>query len=101
MLRIARDNPNIMEDPPPSVIFEQFGDSALNFVLRAFLANVDDRMETIHQLHTDINQRFNEEGIEIAFPQRDLHLRSVDPSVGLGENARGIKWDAKSEDSRH
>jgi small-conductance mechanosensitive channel len=101
ILRVAKDNSNVMEDPPPSVIFEQFGDSTLNFGLRAFLANMDDRMETIHQLHTDINRRFGEEGIEIAVPQRDLHLRSLDPSVRLGESARIINRDEKSEDSRH
>jgi potassium efflux system protein len=73
---ILRDHPNVLDDPEPRVTFEQFGDSSLNFIIRAFLTRIDDRLETIHDLHTIIHERFNEEGIEIAFPQRDIHIRT-------------------------
>jgi potassium efflux system protein len=82
--QIAQENENVLDDPKPVVTFEEFGDSSLTFMLRAFLAQVEDRLSTIHALHTRIKQRFEEEGIEIAFPQRDLHIRSVDPSVPSG-----------------
>ncbi len=80
---LLEENPNIMDDPRPLVSFEYFGDSTLHFVVRAYLEDMDDRLETIHQVHTTIHQRFNEEGIEIAFPQLDLHLRSIDPTVQM------------------
>jgi potassium efflux system protein len=85
LTQILRDNSNVLEDPPPQVAFEHFGDSSLNFILRAHLANIDmaRRLETIHELNTAINERFAEEGIVIPFPQRVLHLSSVDPSIQL------------------
>ena len=68
---------HIVDDPAPLITFEGFGDSTLNFVVRAFLANMDNRMETINDLHTIIHQRFEAAGIEIAFPQRDINVRSL------------------------
>ena len=56
--------------------FEQFADSSLNLVLRAFLPDRDNRIGVITELHTEIDRRFAEAGIEIAFPQRDIHIRS-------------------------
>ncbi|WP_404310042.1 mechanosensitive ion channel domain-containing protein [Neorhodopirellula lusitana] len=78
MLRtICQDHQAIKTDPSPVVTFEGFGDSTLNLVIRCYLADLDNRLRTIHELHTEINKRFNKAGIEIAFPQRDLHLRSL------------------------
>jgi potassium efflux system protein len=77
MLKICREHPQILADPPTEVSLEGFGDSALNFVVRTFLPNLDNRLEVIHQLHTEINRAFRDAGIEIAFPQRDLHIRTM------------------------
>jgi potassium efflux system protein len=59
------------------VTLEEFGENSLNFVVRAYLPNLDNRLQTIHDLHCDINARFKAAGIEIPFPQRDLHLRTT------------------------
>jgi potassium efflux system protein len=56
--------------------FEQFADSSLNIVLRAFLPDMHNRLAVISRLHSQIHRRFAEAGIEIAFPQLDLHVRS-------------------------
>lgn len=74
---ICDQHPNVAEDPVPVVTFEGFGDSTLNLVIRCFLKTLDVRLKTIHELHTAINERFGIDGIEIAFPQRDLHIRSL------------------------
>ncbi len=74
---ICKDNPNIMQEPAPSVTFDLFDSSSLNLALRAFLSSLDNRLGTVNELHQQIYQRFNDAGIEIAFPQRDLHLRSL------------------------
>ncbi|MFG0254549.1 MAG: hypothetical protein ACF787_05560, partial [Rhodopirellula sp. JB053] len=79
------------EDPPPVATFEGFGDSALNMVLRAYLPSLDNRLEVIHQLHTNINNAFQEEGIEIAFPQRDLHIRTHAGALGLATSTSGTE----------
>ena len=78
---IARDHPLILDDPAPLISFEGFGDSTLDLVLRCYLPTMDNRLKTITELHSEIDRRFAEAGIEIAFPQRDLHLRSVDPAA--------------------
>jgi potassium efflux system protein len=74
---IIREHKQIVIEPPPSVTFEQLGDSSLVIVVRAFLKSLDARLPTIHELNTTIHRRFREEGIEIPFPQRDLHVRSL------------------------
>jgi potassium-dependent mechanosensitive channel len=86
MLRIANDHPVVLKDPGPVVAFESFGDSALNFVLRCYLPSLENRLATIHDLHAAIHDRFAREGIEIAFPQLDLHVRSAPPGIVPGES---------------
>jgi potassium efflux system protein len=88
LLEVAADHPVVLEDPAPLASFEGFADSALTLQLRAYLPDTDNRLSIITQLHAEIDKRFAEAGIEIAFPQRDLHLRSVDPGITLGPDAR-------------
>lgn len=78
---ICREHPLIKDDPGPLVTFEGFGDSTLDLVVRCYLADLDNRLGTIHELHTQINNRFNAAKIEIAFPQRDLNIRNLPPEV--------------------
>jgi potassium efflux system protein len=75
----ARENASVLADPSPSVIFEAFGDNTLNLVLRCFVGSQNDRMPTITALHEEINRKFNDAGICIAFPQRDVHLDTSRP----------------------
>lgn len=75
---ICSKQPKVVKDPGPQVIFSEFGDSTLNLSVRAFIGEIDCRPLVLDQLHTQINDAFNEAGIEIAFPQRDLNLRTID-----------------------
>ena len=61
--------------------FEEFGDSALKFSIRAYVSDVEERLSVIHVLHTAVAKRFAEEDIEIAFPQMDIHVRSTAPQL--------------------
>ncbi len=79
--KICENHPKIVSDPPPQVVFKEFGDSALNIELKCFISDVDSRLQVLDSLHTQINQAFIEAEIEISFPQRDLHLRTVDAEV--------------------
>lgn len=79
LFKIVRTQPLIMTEPGPTVSFESFGDSALNFVIRAYLPNMDQRTETLHQLYVRIHKEFAIAGIEIPLPQQDLHLRTTVP----------------------
>lgn len=79
MLEAAHENDNVLSDPPPVATFETFGDNALGLVLRAYLGAMENRLATITGLHEAINRKFDEAGIVISFPQRDLHLDTTRP----------------------
>ena len=70
----ARQNETILDDPGPYIMFNGFGDNALNLELRCYVGSQVHRLPAITNLHEEINRRFNEAGISIAFPQRDVHL---------------------------
>lgn len=79
LLNIARDHALVMTDPEPIATFDGFKDSCLNLTLRCYLPDFENRLEVIHQLHSTIHRRFADAGIEIAFPQMDLHFKSMNP----------------------
>jgi potassium efflux system protein len=79
MFEAAQETEHVLEDPKPLVSFEGFGDNALNLVLRAYLGSMDYRLATITALHQAINRKLLEAGIDIAFPQRDVHLSTARP----------------------
>lgn len=74
LVQIAEENPLAVSDPEPRVRFRSFGDSALDFELLCWAQRPHDRGRLIHQLNSSIYRRFNEEGISIPFPQRDVHI---------------------------
>jgi small-conductance mechanosensitive channel len=76
LLEVARDNENVLEDPPPRVIFKEFGESALKFELRVWSSRLLHRRGVlISQLNFSIFEKFKEHGVQIPYPQRDLHLK--------------------------
>ena len=79
MNQAAKENDKVLEDPSPTIIFRAFGDNTLNLELRCFVAEQDDRLPTMTALHHAINEKFNQAGIVIAFPQRDIHLDTSQP----------------------
>ncbi|MFC1763682.1 mechanosensitive ion channel domain-containing protein, partial [Planctomycetota bacterium] len=78
---VAHANPLVLKEPPPLVIFQGFGSSSLDFELRVYLTGMDQYVQAWHQINCAIDTAFRAAGIEIAFPQQDLHLRSIDPSA--------------------
>jgi small-conductance mechanosensitive channel len=83
---VAKKVLRIRSYPEPAVLFTGFGDSSLEFLVRAW-TSVDDAIAVRSELAVAAYQALTEAGIEIPFPQRDLHLRSVDN--GLVERLRG------------
>ncbi len=75
----AREHPGVLDEPAPFVIFEGFGDNALNLGLRAYLPSVENRLTTLSEINQAINRKVAEAGIVIAFPQRDVHLDTSSP----------------------
>ena len=82
LLAVADDNSAVLMHPEPDVIFTQFGDSSLNFNLRVWTTELIQRPHTLRsQLYFEIFKRFREEGIEIPFPQRDLHIKNPELKI--------------------
>lgn len=75
MLDEVKANPLVLPQPPPTVFFLGFGDSALTYEVRAFVAQPAHRLPVLHELHVAIERALRENGIQIPFPQRDLHLK--------------------------
>jgi small-conductance mechanosensitive channel len=76
LLEVARDEPEVLEQPPPVVRFIDFGDSGLHFELRAWSASLVHRKgRLLSALNFAIYDKFAENGIEIPFPQRDVRVR--------------------------
>lgn len=79
MLAALKKNKNILRTPEPTALFLGFGDSSLDFELRVFIRDTLQRFEVRHEIHMDIEAALRKAGIEIPFPQRDLHIRSEKP----------------------
>ena len=79
LLDVARSHDRMLADPAPQALFKGFGESSLDFVLRAW---TDEEYEPrTSELALAVHRSLCEAGIAIPFPQRDLHLASVSPDV--------------------
>jgi small-conductance mechanosensitive channel len=77
LTEIARAHPQVVQSPPPSAFLLGFGDSALEFELRAIVADVEKGLSVRSDLHYAIIKRFREAAIEIPYPQRELRWREA------------------------
>lgn len=80
LYEIMKDNKSVLEEPEPTVIFEDFGDSSLVFEIWywAKISTIRELRAIRSDLRFEIDKRFNDNGIVIAFPQRDVHLHFAD-----------------------
>ena len=79
LIDVANKSDNVFDDPAPAALFLAFGASSLDFELRVFARAVVDRAMVTHELHMRIEKSFREAGVEIAFPQQDVHLNMTSP----------------------
>ena len=78
LLRIARRCTFVMTEPPPSTLFRGIGESSLNIELRVFIPKRDLYTDVVNELNNAIVREFIRYKIEIAYPQRDLHIRTAE-----------------------
>lgn len=83
LLEIAANTPKVLKRPAPDVVFSDFGDSALIFMLR-FWTTLDGFLATESEIRYEIDRVFNEKQINIAFPQRDIHVYNMDAPPAPG-----------------
>ncbi len=79
LLEVAQTHDQVILDgsaPEPRALFQAFGDSSLNFDLLVHLKDIDLKIRVRSEMHTMIDKSFRKHGVEIPFPQRDIHLKS-------------------------
>jgi len=81
LMECTEEHALVLKNPAPQVLFMGFGDSSLDFEVRVWIADFTNRRLVHSELHQEIDQRFRQSDVEIPFPQRDLHLRTMDKSV--------------------
>jgi len=79
ILEAAQENSKVLKDPEPTVIFDSFGDNSLGLVLRGFSDDLENLIIIKSELRNAINDKLNEAGIVVSFPQRDVHLDTSSP----------------------
>ncbi len=88
LLKAAAENPDVLKDPKPDVIFTDYGDNSINFSLRVWTSTrAHTPLVLKSELYFALFEMFTEHGIELPFPQRDLHLRSSDIPLPYTPNA--------------
>jgi potassium-dependent mechanosensitive channel len=77
LLKAAENHHRVLAHPPPEVLFWDFGASSLDFKIKFWIQNVDHDTQILSELRFDIDRLFRENGIECAYPQSDVHLRTA------------------------
>lgn len=85
LLNCAQSDDRILRNPEPVVIFRDFGESSLDFELRCWTSNFNLWFSISSELRFAINNIFNENGITIPFPQRDIYIKTPDPQNMIEE----------------
>lgn len=86
LLETTRRHPDVLEEPAPSVLLREFGDSSVNFELLFFFScRVTTEQKVIGELNYEVWEALENAGITIPFPQRDLHVKSGQPGPADGD----------------
>lgn len=82
IIDVAKKSQGVMADPEPSIRFTEYGDSALIFSLRVWTSEYISRPGAFRSMiYFDLFKRFREEGIEIPYPQRDIHIKNTEFTI--------------------
>ncbi|MDX9821596.1 MAG: mechanosensitive ion channel, partial [Syntrophales bacterium] len=82
LLEVAAENGAVLKQPPPDVLFSEYAESALIFTLRVWTSDYSDRPGVLKsQLYYSIHEKFKDYGVEIPYPQRDIHIKDGPPSA--------------------
>jgi len=95
---VAVTHPDVMQDPPPQTLFIGFGDSALNFQLRAWTNHFDRWVRIRSELMVGVNAALRDAAIQIPFPQLDLHVQKNEADTNAPRSSGVSTLSEESED---
>jgi potassium efflux system protein len=99
LLEVAHAEERVLGEPPPRAFFIGFGDNSLNFQLRIYIDDVDDFSAIRDKVLMAIDKSFRKANIEISFPQRDIHIRSIEGTLPIARDGEApADVPARSED---
>lgn len=76
LLEVAESHPGVLQDRRPDVLFQEFGESSMHLIFRVWTRDYTDRPGVLRsELNYAISRKFREHGIEIPYPQRDIHIK--------------------------
>jgi len=77
LMEVAKENDGVLKDPVPDVLLDEYGDSSINFILRVWTSTyITQPLVLKSQLYFSAFKKFKEHGVEIPFPQRDIHVKN-------------------------
>jgi small-conductance mechanosensitive channel len=97
LMKAAKEHENVLSFPAPMVIFKSFGHSSLDFELRVYARDTDYYLTLINDMHFAIDKAFRDKGVEIPFPQRDLHLHDSETLAALLRKNKRRKIEKQSD----
>lgn len=99
LMSCAKASPRALSYPLPVIYFTGYGESSLDFEVRIFINNVDDRIPVQNDLRFAIFKAFKEAGIEIPFPQQDVHVHTLKPGTRFtAQEDEEVEGSEESED---
>jgi small-conductance mechanosensitive channel len=99
LLEAAARSPRVLAEPAPSVVFTDFGPSALEFRLRVWINEPQDGLTIVSGVREAIDDLFRQNGVEISYPQTDVHLRTA-PGLTQALDATREAWNTSRTDAR-
>ena len=107
MMEVIQATPGITDNPEPTVLFSGFGASSLDFSIRAWTTNFGEWVKIRSDMNLRLHRALTDAGIEIPFPQQDLHLRTISADAnaallagtGLNRRSRNTATDDDTEDA--
>jgi MscS family membrane protein len=77
ILKVAQATEGVADDPPPKVVVKNFGESSVDLQLRVWIHDARRRMNTISDITDKVKEAFDEEGVEIPYPKRDIYVHEL------------------------